>query len=218
MIITSLIILLSGIIGGYANFHSTEENIEYRSFSLRKSILTGLVASATVPLFLNMVSSDLLKDVSNQGAGYKYFVFAGFCLTASYFSDRFLQAISKKVIQELENKTERIREEVASNMEKVETLVETNSDDLDEVVERETKIDMLKGKAVDESINTLLETIKNGNFVFRTIDGLTKSTGLEKHEIRDKVDFLKNNDLLKMYKRNDGTNIYSLTKKGKTLE
>jgi len=179
MIVTGIIILISGLIGGYANFHRFEENSEFKNFNLRKSLLTGLVASATVPLFLNMVSSDLLKDASVQGSEYKYFIFAGFCLVAAFFSNRFLQSVSDKVIQDLQNKTQKIEVETSANTEKVEALVETNSDDVEEIEKNTSKVEVLKEKADDIKTNDLLDAFTSSKFSFRTIGGLSKTTGIE---------------------------------------
>ena len=59
--IITLIIVGAGILGGLANYHRFDTNKGFNGFGLRKSILIGLVAAATIPLFLEMLSSQLLQ-------------------------------------------------------------------------------------------------------------------------------------------------------------
>jgi len=49
--------------------------------SLLRSLVIGIGASFLVPLFLNMISSDLMRQM-DQDAG-KLLVFVGFCLIAA---------------------------------------------------------------------------------------------------------------------------------------
>lgn len=222
MLIIGLIILLCGLLGGYANYHRFETNTSFQSFNLRKSLLTGLVASATVPLFLNMVSSNLLKEASESGGEYKYFIFAGFCLIAAFFSNRFLQSVSDRVIQDLQDKTRKIEEETTENKEKVEALIDKNVDepnaaDID-VENPIQKAEVLKEKAEDKDLNALLKSFSESNYSFRTINGLSKSTGLEISETKKLVKELENKEVLRMHKRKDGTSIYSITEIGKKIK
>lgn len=41
-----------------------------------------------------------MAEAQTPGGEYKYFIFGGFCLIASFFSNRFLQSVSDKVIQD----------------------------------------------------------------------------------------------------------------------
>ena len=82
------IILLSGFVGGIANFFRNDANSDFNMFRFIKSIIVGLVASFTVPLFLNTVSSTLLKEAENENIN--YLIFAGFCLIAAFAANRFM--------------------------------------------------------------------------------------------------------------------------------
>lgn len=110
------IILVSGFIGGSANYYRSLKNGEDRNYFLTRSLITGLVASACVPLFLNMVSSSLLK-LENRIPD--LFVFAGFCLIASYFSFSFLRSLSDRTLGELDQKTEELDKKTAELQEEL---------------------------------------------------------------------------------------------------
>ena len=68
------IIVAAGLLGGTANYYMEQAN----GAGFRKSVLLGLTAAATVPLFLKTVSSNLMTDCLN-GDAISHFVFFGFC-------------------------------------------------------------------------------------------------------------------------------------------
>lgn len=79
------IILVAGIFGGVVNYFTIYDKKE--SGSNRKcwaAILAGVAASCLVPLFLSMISSDLI--VNSRKDDKYYLVFAGLCLIAGIFS------------------------------------------------------------------------------------------------------------------------------------
>ena len=65
-----LIIVLSGLMGGLASYYLNESEKK----SIAKSFVLGVVASLIVPLFLNMISSNLLFEAQRQID--KMFIFA----------------------------------------------------------------------------------------------------------------------------------------------
>ena len=79
------IMLLAGLLGGFASYHLNESDDK----STVKSITLGIVAAMIVPVFLNMISSSLLVEA--QKSVDKLFVFLGFCVLASVFSRNFLE-------------------------------------------------------------------------------------------------------------------------------
>ncbi len=97
------IIFVFGILGGHINFlkiPKEEKTTNKRALHL----FTGLIASFSVPLFLNITSSSILSDAlsNSDTSNISYFVFAGFCGIAAYFSDRFIQSLSDKILDKLE--------------------------------------------------------------------------------------------------------------------
>jgi hypothetical protein len=110
------IILIAGIYGGIVNYLTIYNQKE--TGSNRKcwgAILAGIAASFLVPLFLSMISSDLIVNCRNDDKN--YFVFAGLCLVAGIFSGRFINSIGKKILDQVEKTKERINEVEGKNKE-----------------------------------------------------------------------------------------------------
>jgi len=213
-----LIIIFAGCLGGIANYHRYEINQNYKFFNLRRSLLSGLVASATVPLFLQMVSSNLLSDAQQPDGEYKFFIFGGFCLIAAFFSNRFLQSVSDKVIQDLQQKTTRIEQETLENREKVDVLIDdkTLQSDLRSniaAISEDIEPTLILDKATDE----FLDLFSSDTYRFRTLGGISKELGVEEDLATDILKKLEADELVKGFTNTDGNRIFSITKKGRKL-
>ena len=218
MIIITSIIIFAGCLGGFANYHRYEINQQHKLFNLRRSLLSGLVASATVPLFLQMVSSNLLAEAHEPGGEYKYFIFGGFCLIAAFFSNRFLQSVSDKVIQDLQQKTTRIEREALENREKVDVLIDDKTLQTDlrsnlAAVSIDIEPMLIQGKATDE----FLELFSSDTYRFRTLGGMSKELGIEEDIAADILRELESKELVKGFTNTEGNRIFSITKKGRKL-
>lgn len=113
-----LIISLSGILGGLTNFYTISDfkSTEESQRNLIKSLLLGICASCAVPLFLQVLSNNLL-DIPPTGASQtyptkNYFILVGFCVIAAVYSKRFLDDLYDKI-----NKTKQEVEEVKKSAE-----------------------------------------------------------------------------------------------------
>lgn len=107
MLLVLGIMVVAGILGGIANYFLAERHAEFAWRDLFKYAVLGIVAALMVPLFLNMISSNLLDLARTRPIN--LFVFAGFCLIAVIFSRRFLENLSTKLIQQVSQ----IRKEAA---------------------------------------------------------------------------------------------------------
>src|SRR6266849_838261 len=97
------VMLAAGMVGGLLNYYMTQ-SADPEHTSILKSLLAGICASFLVPLFLNMISSNLI-DAIRGGANAssdvsKLFVFAGFCLIAAISSSAFIRTLSDRVLAE----------------------------------------------------------------------------------------------------------------------
>ncbi len=95
--------LLTGLLGGSWNYlRGRKEDAE--TASMWQSLAGGVIASLMVPLFLNMISSDLLDKIigaaGNNGDPSKLLVFAGFCLVAAVSSKAFISTLSDRILSE----------------------------------------------------------------------------------------------------------------------
>jgi hypothetical protein len=92
----------SGLLGGLVNYLlARKEDAESASFW--HSATLRIAAATLVPLFLNMISSDLLESIRNGGASpdvHKFLVFVGFCLIGAISSTTFIKALPDRVLQE----------------------------------------------------------------------------------------------------------------------
>ena len=108
------IILGAGIFGGLVNYLTIFTKKELGSKRrLLGTILAGIAASCLVPLFLSMISSDLI--VNSRKDDKYYFVFGGLCLIAGIFSRRFINSIGERILRQVEKSNEKMNEVVNEN-------------------------------------------------------------------------------------------------------
>ena len=91
------IMLTMGLLAGIANFFLSSAEDKASGRTLVKFIVLGIVAALTVPLFLNMTSSNLLEFGRTRPNS--LFVFAGFCLIYVLLSRRIFESIAQKLMQ-----------------------------------------------------------------------------------------------------------------------
>ncbi|MBT9614349.1 MAG: hypothetical protein IV108_13880 [Burkholderiales bacterium] len=97
MLLLLAVMVIAGILGGLANYFMSEKG-GATGKEMTKYALLGIVAALTVPLFLYMISSDLLSVAKSRPID--LFVFAGFCLVFVLFSRLFLESAAAKLIQQ----------------------------------------------------------------------------------------------------------------------
>lgn len=181
------IIIGAGLLGGAANFHMEKAN----GAGFLKSLLLGLTAAATVPLFLKTVSSNLMSDCLKNDDLSLYLVFFGFCTVAALFSSKFLQSLADKLLQEVKEVKQK-QEELA---ETTEVLVEHSSEPSNPAAsiisppgsgdgsefESFKSADAPKSGIVitlsDE--HKIIAMLQSSRFAFRTVEGIAKDTGLD---------------------------------------
>ncbi|OFZ69602.1 MAG: hypothetical protein A2Z01_08160 [Betaproteobacteria bacterium RBG_16_58_11] len=91
------IMMSMGLLAGIANFFLSGPEGKTPARELVKFIVLGIVAALTVPLFLNMTSSNLLEFGRTRPNA--LFVFAGFCLIYVLLSRRIFERIAHKLMQ-----------------------------------------------------------------------------------------------------------------------
>ena len=119
--------LAAGAFGGFVNFlvsktkpNSTPNDVGSTVEGQLKwwqHILIGVAAAFIVPVFLNMISSGLIKEVSEEvsvaKAAPKLLILVGFCLVAAISSRAFIRNVTDKLLREVEN-TKRVAAEANS--------------------------------------------------------------------------------------------------------
>jgi hypothetical protein len=90
------IMLAAGVLAGIANFFLSDSEGTASARELLKYLILGVVAALTVPLFLNMTSSNLLEFGRTRPNA--LFVFGGFCLIYVLLSRRIFEGIVHKLM------------------------------------------------------------------------------------------------------------------------
>jgi tetratricopeptide (TPR) repeat protein len=91
-----IVILLSGVMGGFARYQwdkTLPGSNDGRCFSY---IVIGVAAAFLVPLFLNTISSTLVKDTETEPS--KFFILIGFCIAASVYAKKFIGSVADKAL------------------------------------------------------------------------------------------------------------------------
>ena len=202
-----LIIFGAGLLGGWAGYLADASSglnaaPDERRHALKRYVVLGVVAAFSVPLFLSVLQSALMKDiftVKPEGGGesipfVEFLIFAGFCLVAALSSRAFLDTLTKNVIrdvQELKQQTRALDERVDDNTGRVELMEEV----VDPGAGSPAAMDVL-GQAPDgHSLPDVgaTETKALGammNMTYRTATGIGKEIGLARTRIGEVLDLL----------------------------
>ncbi|ALR31717.1 hypothetical protein ATE47_14890 [Chryseobacterium sp. IHB B 17019] len=209
------IIVVCGIIGGLGS--SLREVKTGGGKSVVRNIALGILASITVPLFLNLVSSDILKQVlepSKNGVSHdlNYFIFSGFCIIAAYSSIQYLNLISSRVVQNLKEDYAVLKLENQKMKEELDRINVVQKTAL--VYDENTEIDSLKKSAIikDDETQEVMKTIYNPEKKFTPLEKvLSNITSINNQEVEKKIEELKDNHLLKEIQLGDGTRAVALS-------
>ena len=194
----------AGLLGGITNYFRIEQ--EKKGWvSLSKNVLMGVSASLLIPLFLNMISSNLLTESASDSL--KLFIFFGFCLIASLSSKAFIQTISDRILSEVKetkDKLEGIKKDVEPIISKETEAEETGS--------------FLKVRAFsfDEESKKVLNSLGSSKYAWRTLTGLTQETGLSKENVLNSLNWLSSN-LLVVKTIEKGRTLWGLTLEGRDI-
>ena len=217
IIILVSLIVAAGLLGGTANYYMEKTN----EAGLGKSILLGLTAAATVPLFLKTVSSELMKECL-EGNAVSHFVFFGFCTIAAIFSSKFLQTLGDKLLQEIKE----VQQKQKDLAETTDVLVSQNSDPS----ETDTPVVLIPGLGNSSEFESfkvgdtpksaavvlsdeqkVLGMLQSSKFAFRTVEGIAKDTGMDFGSVQSKLLELEIQGKVKKTKRSrDGVMVWSL--------
>ena len=118
------IILVTGLVGGLAAALTAERSKEADQRAYARYLLLGVIAAACVPLFLSLVRSQVTQEMFGHtadpatGRRYplyyeSYLVFIGICLLAAFSARKFIDSISRQVLQKLERVEEKADDAVA---------------------------------------------------------------------------------------------------------
>ena len=160
-----------------------------------------MAASFLVPLFLNMISSNLI-DVIKSGDNSKLLILLGFCLVAAISSTAFIRTISDRVLTEAKQAKVAAQEataQVAQVQEEIQPLVakETEQDDAAAVV--------TLGSSPSTNEDSILRALAVRRWALRSQSGLAKETHLDSGEVARMLDDLGKRGLVDKRSTKNGT-------------
>jgi hypothetical protein len=203
------IILVCGIIGGIGNT-LRENGVETKIYL--KNIVLGIIASLTVPLFLQLVSSAIITEIISSDKNHlsNYLVFAGFCVIASFSAISFLTSISGRVLQNMKEDIKNLK----SENETIKTNTERIDNNLNAIAinEGSKNIDQSDfDKIVTPETIQIMNSIQNAGKNFRPLEVIKEEINLDNKEIEKKVNILVEKHLIKELTLNDGSKAVALS-------
>lgn len=189
------VMLVAGSFGGVINYFLILKS-DPENASVRKSVTVGVGASFLVPLFLNMISSNLVDSIRGTsnvpGDPSKVLVFAGFCLIAAISSTAFIQTLSDRILSEAKaakKQAEEAKVEAARASDQV-AQVQAN---VEPIIERETEPDPAADRSVmrssteglTEKHKRTLDAFARSRYIHRSVVGLSKDTGIDIKELEN---------------------------------
>ena len=161
-----------------------------------QSFVGGLVASFMVPVFLNMISSNLMDSIKGTSSipadPSKLFILLGFCLVAAVSSKAFISTISDRILNEAKA-ARRAVEQVKTEVEPI-VAKETEKEPGEFLMQSIFKV---KDSTLTPEETKVLEALANGKFALRTRSGLAMDVGLDKNQVNDVLHSLEAKGLAK---------------------
>ena len=212
-IIILTIIVIAGLLGGITNhfmnldFEKAYEKKKY-NMALKKSILLSMCASITVPLFLQVISNNLLDfHADSINANVKgYFIFMGFCIIAALFSKRFLEDLYSKV-KNVEEKLDNTNKKIDEVEEKNQEYDDSDDIDNDTIISRSIKSLNINDNT-NENIKKIINAIVTSKYTYRTEAGIAKETNIPKDTVVEILNLLKIEGSAASKKNSKGNNIW----------
>ena len=189
MLVVLLIMVAAGILGGIANYYLSERQNDSGRGDWGKFLILGVIAALTVPLFLNMISSNLLEAARTRPVD--FFVFAGFCLIYVVVSRRFFENVANKLLGQMDQ----VRREMGQIKQQRQEMA------LPPVVMREeptpvAEAPVAKPEVIKESLSyndiEILRALSEDSYVYGNLVGITDKTGLARDLVSTRLTVMKN--------------------------
>jgi DNA-binding MarR family transcriptional regulator len=219
------IILGAGLVGGLGAYLAGPRADEpQQRASLRwRHLLLGVIAAACVPLFLSLVQSAVVGEMFQASVGVdgrsatpayeSYLIFVGLCLIAAFSSRRFIDSISKQLLQRLDevDETAKGAAAVAADAREVahEAVEEVEAADerlggpaAPETAVREEAVVAFDAPALETQEETVSLTpverkvlLAMTKRTMRTLTGIAEDSGVPRNKISELIDDLADRNL-----------------------
>jgi hypothetical protein len=193
-----LIALVCGSVGGARNFLLISEKNRDRDVLLR-SLIEANAAAMLVPLFLSIIGNDIVEIILSGSPGTRAWLYAiakllGFCILASFYSNRFLSDLSNRVLK-VENDTQTLKKEVSQ----IEPAV-IEGQESQPRAEQATAA----REAVSGDLATILKAFLSSSVPARSVEGLALSTGIDEERLIPLLDDLVSRKLVQRIETSRG--------------
>lgn len=186
LLIVLLIMVVAGILGGLANYYLSERQGEAGSHERAKYLTLGVIAALTVPLFLNMISSNLLEAPRTRAAD--FFVFAGFCLLYVVLSRRVVENMAGRLFGQVEQMKREIGQIKAQHQESQREEPVEGTATVAGIPQRpEVSKESLSYNDIE-----ILRALSGENYIYGNLAGLTDKTGLARELVSSRLTVMKN--------------------------
>jgi hypothetical protein len=197
--------LVSGVVGGLINSFLNDPEIE-KPLKWWQHIVVGIGAAFMVPVFLNMISSTLISDISGEVTDSKMLskllVLAGFCLLAAISSRAFIRSLTDRLLQEVKEAKKEAKEakEQSAQAENIAFLTVENDAPTITPADSET----LATTSITDDEKKILKTMVGSQFSMRSITGIAKDSGLAKERVNAAISSLLAKELIAEGKNREG--------------
>ncbi|SBT08399.1 conserved membrane hypothetical protein [Candidatus Propionivibrio aalborgensis] len=183
MLMILLIMVVAGILGGVANYYLSDRQGEPVRRDWAKYLILGVISALTVPLFLNMLSSNLLEAARTRPVD--FFVFAGFCLIYVVASRRFFENVANRLLHQMDQ----VKREMAQIKQASPALRD------EPLPLGELPAVLSEPEVVRESLSyndiEILRELAQESYVYGNLVGLTDKTGLARDLVSSRLAVLK---------------------------
>jgi hypothetical protein len=230
-------IISAGIFGGTVNFFQLYSKNNKGWINFWKCVIIGLGASFLVPLFLQMISSNLVE--SSKTNDKDLLVFLGFCLIAAIFSRRFIETIGERILKQVA--------EAKQTAESAKEIAETSKEEVELLTSKSTEVDESETISPDNETTTttttsstttttteapnsnreyrisqddaikVLKALKDPLYTFRTLKGVTKDSNLDDETVVRIIKSMIRRDWVREI-RKDSKILYALSEIGNKIK
>ena len=206
MLIVLLIMVAAGLLGGVANCYLSDRQGDAGRREWGKYLTLGVIVALTVPLFLNMISSNLLEAPRTRPVD--FFVFAGFCLIYVVASRRLVENMAIRLLGQLEQ----MKRELGQ-------IKERQPENPPPAVREEPAEATGKPETPKESLSyndiEILRALAKDNYVYGNLVGITDETGLAREIVSNRLTVLKNLGIIETRISEKNVLHWSVSPKGK---
>jgi len=194
-LIVCLIVAFGGL-GGLVNYCLRGVEEKNKPTTLLRAVVETGTTFSIVPLFLNMISSDLLAGSRTDSL--KVLVFAGFCLVAAISARAFITSLTDKVVRELKEKADAAGQRAMVADQKATGAVETSAEPAAPArsVPRHEGADVRHSIAdlfkIDPEDERLLKMLRDSKYKFRTVEGLASESSMDPLVVNNRLVRLQN--------------------------